>query len=146
MSTIGQPTIEAWGRGIAKINRECREHGIAQPIFNYHMSGLMLTFHANPQHLIAALGEEMARRLLGEKVGEKTWVETTQEATQKTTQKTTQKILVILTEHPSASRKEIAERLADITESGVKYHLNRLRAEGKIRRVGPDRGGHWEVL
>ena len=137
--------IEAWGRGIAKINRECREHGIALPIFDYHMSGLMLTFHANPQHLIAALGEEMARRIFGEKVGEKTGVETTQKTTQETTQKTTQKILVILTEHPSASRKEIAERLADITENGVKYHLNRLRAEGKIRRVGPDRGGHWEV-
>jgi ATP-dependent DNA helicase RecG len=46
---------------------------------------------------------------------------------------------------PSASCREIAERLADITEDGVKYHLDRLKAAGKIRRIGPARGGRWEV-
>ncbi len=71
---------------------------------------------------------------------------TTQKTVQKTTQKTTQKILAILLENPFASRREIAERLTDITASGVKYHLDRLKAEGIVRRVGPDKGGHWEVL
>jgi ATP-dependent DNA helicase RecG len=28
----------------------------------------------------------------------------------------------------------------------VKYHLNKLKAAGRIRRVGPAKGGHWEVL
>ena len=36
--------IEAWGRGIEKINRECREHGIDPPRYDSGMSGLMLTF------------------------------------------------------------------------------------------------------
>jgi ATP-dependent DNA helicase RecG len=35
---------------------------------------------------------------------------------------------------------------ADITEDGVKYHLNRLKTDGVIRRIGPDKGGHWEVV
>ena len=48
-------------------------------------------------------------------------------------------------ENPSASRRDIAERLVDITEDGVKYHLDRLKAGGTIRRIGPARGGHWEV-
>ena len=45
--------IEAWGRGIEKIRRECREHDIEPPIYDFGMSGLMLTFHANPAHLPA---------------------------------------------------------------------------------------------
>ena len=45
--------IEAWGRGIEKIRRECREHDIEPPVYDFGMSGLMLTFHANPEHLPA---------------------------------------------------------------------------------------------
>lgn len=35
--------IESWGRGIEKMNWECREHAIDPPHFDYAMSGLMLT-------------------------------------------------------------------------------------------------------
>ena len=27
----------------------------------------------------------------------------------------------------------------------VKYNLRKLKKEGVLRRVGPDRGGYWEV-
>lgn len=39
----------------------------------------------------------------------------------------------------------MAELLVDITEDGVKYHLTKLKTEGVIRRIGPDKGGYWEV-
>jgi ATP-dependent DNA helicase RecG len=57
--------IESWGRGIEKINRECKEHDIAPPIYDYGMSGLMLTFQANPRHMSAVLGEQDAKHPLG---------------------------------------------------------------------------------
>ena len=47
--------IEVWGRGIEKIERECREHGIESPEYDYGMSGLMLTFRANPAQLARGL-------------------------------------------------------------------------------------------
>ena len=62
------------------------------------------------------------------------------------TQKTAQKILAVLPHNPSFSRREIAEALGDISEDGVKYHLEKLKASGQIRRHGGDKGGHWEVL
>jgi ATP-dependent DNA helicase RecG len=40
--------IESW-RGIEKIERECREHGIEPPVYDFGMAGLMLTFRANPR-------------------------------------------------------------------------------------------------
>ena len=55
------------------------------------------------------------------------------------------RILTLLRQNPSASRREIAATL-DTTESTVRYRLDKLRAAGKIARVGPDKGGHWKVL
>lgn len=71
---------------------------------------------------------------------------TTRKTALRTTQKTTQKISAILKQDPSASRREIAATLGDITEDGVKYHLDRLKSEGRIRRIGPARGGEWQIV
>ena len=32
-----------------------------------------------------------------------------------------------------------------INRSALSKHLKRLQTEGVIRRVGPDKGGYWEV-
>jgi ATP-dependent DNA helicase RecG len=72
-------------------------------------------------------------------------LEVPEKTTQETTQETTQRILDILAEEPSASRRIIAEKLGDITEDGVKYQLNKMKSTGLIKRVGPDKGGHWQV-
>ena len=46
--------IEAWGRGIEKINRECRMHGIEPPVYEIEPTGVMVTFRANPAHIQSA--------------------------------------------------------------------------------------------
>jgi len=63
----------------------------------------------------------------------------------KTTQKTTQKILDVLVKNPSATRAELASAMG-LSPDGVKWNLDKLKKSGKIRRVGPDRGGHWEIV
>lgn len=60
-------------------------------------------------------------------------------ATQKTTQKeqgTRKTIIDLLENEPYLTRKELAEKIGDITEDGVKYHLEKLKGEGRIKRVG----------
>ena len=70
---------------------------------------------------------------------------TTQKTTQKNTSSTTQKILQILSENPKSSRKELALKTG-LSEDGIKWNLDKLKKENKIRRIGPDKGGHWEVV
>ena len=65
--------------------------------------------------------------------------------TQKTTQKTTQIILDILTSNPNITRRELAE-ITGLTPDGIKWQLDKLKKEGTIKRIGPDKGGHWEVV
>ncbi len=64
---------------------------------------------------------------------------------QDATQKTTQKILDIIFENPSINRKELAQKIGNITEDGIKYHLTKLAKLGKLKRIGPDKGGQWQV-
>lgn len=59
-------------------------------------------------------------------------------------QKTTQKLLDLISEDASFTRQQLAKALG-LTTDGVKYQLRKLREEGRLRRDGPDKGGHWEV-
>ncbi len=70
---------------------------------------------------------------------------TTQTSTQKTTQTTTQKTLELIEHDPGMTRQAMAASLG-ITPDGVKYHLTKLQRQGRIRRIGPDNGGHWEIV
>ena len=57
---------------------------------------------------------------------------------------TTQKILELITANPSISRKELAAQIG-ITADGIKYHLTTMQKKRLLKRIGPDKGGHWEI-
>ncbi|MGM0505126.1 MAG: ATP-binding protein [Bacteroidota bacterium] len=117
--------IEKLGTGISRMKKEVLDAGLEEP--EYEFTGFFTILFKRPS---------------ANKVAKKNYPETTQ----KTTQTTTQKILDILKDNPKAGRKEIAEIIGDITEDGIKYHLEKLKAEGKLKRVGPAKGGYWEIV
>lgn len=53
-------------------------------------------------------------------------------------------LLDLLKQNPTISRKDIAEKLG-INESAIQKRLDSLRKKGILQRIGPDRGGHWEI-
>ena len=53
-------------------------------------------------------------------------------------------VLDLINQNPFASRKELSEKLG-INESAIQKHLDILKKKEVINRVGPDKGGHWEV-
>ncbi len=63
-----------------------------------------------------------------------------------TTQETAQeKIISLLERKPAITRKELAVQVG-ISADGIKYHLEKLKAAGKIRHVGSTKKGHWEII
>jgi ATP-dependent DNA helicase RecG len=63
---------------------------------------------------------------------------------EKTSEKPREKILNLLQQTPSLTTADLAVALG-ITVKGVAWQLNRLQQTGRLRRIGPDKGGHWEV-
>ncbi len=88
-------------------------------------------------------GESEGER--GVKSSEKTREKTREKARDKTREKTRDILLALIKAEPTVTTAELAERVG-ITAKGVEWQLRRLREKGQLRRVGPDKGGHWEVL
>jgi len=60
-------------------------------------------------------------------------------------QKTCGKIVTMLKKNPNLTQNGMAKALG-ISRQAVQKHLARLKDIGHLRRVGPDKGGHWEVI
>ncbi len=54
-------------------------------------------------------------------------------------------VVDLIRQDPFISRKILSGKLG-INESAVQKHLDVLKGRESIRRVGADKGGHWEVF
>ncbi|MCU0666939.1 MAG: hypothetical protein MUF05_07590 [Candidatus Omnitrophica bacterium] len=36
--------------------------------------------------------------------------------------------------------------IVGLSSRAVEKHLSKLKEKGVLRRIGPDKGGHWEVV
>ena len=68
----------------------------------------------------------------------------TVEKTVEKPQKTVEKIITILSTTPSITVRGMADILG-LSRRGVEEQIKSLKQKGIIRRIGPDKGGHWEV-
>ena len=75
-----------------------------------------------------------------EKGGQKT-----SEVDRKGGQKTRDVILDMIIQDAKVTSTQMAESLG-INRSAVSKHLKKMQENGVIKRVGPDKGGHWEII
>ena len=125
--------IERWGSGIKRIHDGCVAAGV-QVDFKRLKTGFVVVFHRPKWEEGEGLGQG----------GQKRWPE---KVARKGGQKITAKQIVVLElikQNPSISRKDLAAKL-EINISAVRKHIDALRKKGVVQRVGPDKGGHWEV-
>lgn len=59
--------------------------------------------------------------------------------------KTSVKIMEIISSNPDITIPELSERIG-ITSRSVERNLQKLQKEGKVKRIGPDKGGYWKVI
>ncbi|NLZ30408.1 MAG: DUF4062 domain-containing protein [Methanomicrobiales archaeon] len=68
----------------------------------------------------------------------------TREETGGTREETRNKILTLIAANPTITMRELAEHIG-ITPKGIEWQIRKLRESGRLRRVGPKKGGHWEI-
>jgi ATP-dependent DNA helicase RecG len=122
--------VERIGMGIRKMKDAMIAAGLREPTFEPNRF-FRVIFHRSPELAMKEGIPDIADT--GKRVGVKT------------AQKTAQKIIAIIRKNPMITRQELAMEL-EVSNSGVKYHLKKLQDKGFLRRVGPDKGGHWEVI
>ena len=53
--------------------------------------------------------------------------------------------MTLIKNNPTISIEELAKECT-LTRDGINYNIKKLKKEGIIKRIGPDNGGHWEVI
>ena len=56
-----------------------------------------------------------------------------------------QKILDAMQQDPKVSAAKIAIQLG-VSSRSVEKRIKTMRENGIVRRIGPDKGGYWEVI
>ena len=93
---------------------------------------------------LSAAGQTTTETII-QKTSQETSQETPQETSQKTSQKTPQKIIELIRNNPYISTQEMAD-IIGIDRRNITRNLRGLYDRGVLRRVGPDKGGHWEII
>ena len=66
------------------------------------------------------------------------------EGLEKSRVKSRVKVLGLIKENSAVTIPEIAQTLG-LSIKGVEKIIRTLKQEDRLRRIGPDKGGHWEV-
>lgn len=82
---------------------------------------------------VARMSEQMSAELSAEITARK-------QATQPA-----QQLLILLRKQPNLTLAEAAQRIGRSTRT-VERLASQLQAAGRLRHIGPNKGGHWEVM
>ncbi len=118
--------VERIGMGIQKMKETMVAGGLREPTFASD-AFFRATFQRSPEFAM------------------KQFTPGTEETGKKTRMKTGEKILNLISSNPEITAAALAERVG-LTIKGIQWNINRLKEAGRLRRIGPDKGGHWEVI
>jgi ATP-dependent DNA helicase RecG len=112
--------IDTWGRGILNIIKFLKEEGQVAPSFE-ESGGYFRICFTRPES-----SDGLKKTIVGG------------------SEKNSEKIFVIIRQIPDVTREEL-HKMTGLSIRGIEWNLAKLKEEGKIRRVGGDKSGHWEI-
>jgi len=115
--------IERFGSGIIRVRNICEDYGIKEPEFNEILNGFQVILYNEKS------------------INKKKKIERIKDYPEKTVEK----ILIIISNNPQITQKELAE-ITGLTKRGIDWNLTKLKSKGLIERIGPDHGGYWKVI
>lgn len=123
--------IESWGTGIKRMFSSCKEYGIREP----ELLEIGDSFRVN-----------LYRPSYSEKQqsSPKSSLKSSPKSSPKNLNATQQKIIDMILENPKVTQTAMASEIG-ITTRAVKKSIKELTEEGIIERIGPSKGGYWEI-
>ena len=113
--------VEAWGQGIERIQTYCADYGCPVPEWRFDGAGIWTIFYNKPN------------------------TNTVEKSSEKNVEKSSQKILELIAANTRISTQEMADSIG-ISRRAIAKTIAKLQAEGILRHIGPDKGGHWEII
>ena len=125
--------IEQWGSGIARIQQLCQAADCQPPVFKETGDFFDIEFLRDVQPSAVSEGGQIGDATGGQ-VGGQIGGQITESQ---------RSVLLLIQNKPQISRQELAKEL-QINPSAVQKHIENLKAQGVIERIGGTRG-YWQV-
>jgi len=113
--------IEQWGSGIGRIKAMCREAGNAEP-------------------KIQECGDFVDWEFYRSTIGNTEPVAGSEDMSEKMSEK----IVRFIQANPNITIDELS-KLAEVSTRTIERNLKSLQVQSRIKRIGPAKGGYWEV-
>jgi ATP-dependent DNA helicase RecG len=110
--------VEQVGSGIGRIRELMKDAGLPVPVF--HKEGIFTVTLMRSDALSEKLSEKMSEKM-------------------------SEKILRLVGENNSITTEELASLLSKSTRT-IERQIKQLKEQGKIERMGPDKGGYWKII
>lgn len=108
--------IDSWGRGTLKIIEECKNANLPEPEITTLDGGIFVTLYKKQEIVIKTELVDSKRSIL--------------------------KLIAL---NPTISKREMAEQIG-INTTAIDKNLVKLKEENKIKRVGNNKTGFWEIV
>lgn len=115
--------VEHVGSGLKRIRGAMKEYGLEAPVIEADEHWFAITF----KRKTALKGPEKGM-----------------EKGSASREKTREKIFAIIMANTRITMNELAEKTG-LSIKGIEKNMRLLKQENVLKRVGPDKGGHWEV-
>ena len=133
--------VEKAGTGIIRIREAMKVEGLQPPVFEDKEDFFKIILYRPPGvKEIAEAPQKVPRKSTQKKYPEK--------VPRKSTLKiggSAQKVLKLIAADQNITTSEMAIKIG-VSPDAVKKHLAKLKMKNLIIRVGPDKGGHWEIV
>ncbi len=123
-----------------------RDAGLKEPVFEMD-AFFRVTFYRDPRYSLKADRFQKAGKKDGE-TGEKILREGVEKGVEKGVEQLTltrQKIISHMQKNKYISAKELSI-LVGISHRKIQENISWLKEKGLIKRIGPDKGGYWEIV
>lgn len=135
--------VERVGSGIEKMRNFMREAGLKKPVFEID-TFFRVIFSRDPQYSLKKSGQEVDG-----KGGQKKWVERVgrkggQKIDLSKLGESQKRIIELMRGNVKISKKELSQQIG-INPNAIDKNIEALKKKGLLKRIGPAKGGRWEV-
>jgi ATP-dependent DNA helicase RecG len=149
--------VERMGSGIERMRDLMREAGLKEPVFEMD-AFFRVTFYRDPRYSLKADRFQKAGKKDGE-AGEKTMGITGEKILREVVEKggvntekvrskygeNAEKIILAIASNQFIKTYEIADK-TKLSKSTIEKIVAKLKKAGILKRIGPDKGGYWEIV
>ena len=134
--------IESWGSGVRRMTDACVENGVKKPSFSLQDNNFAITFYRDGKRIENATQNAAENHSDNQDSSQKI---VTENVTENVTEDRLFYILNAIKKDDKITITELAKMLG-VTIMTIRRDMDKLKQKGLITRIGPDKGGYWQVI